>query len=65
MLGDFVSLLGTIKGLPSGYNKDLQDDKRALFGAVDAMMLVLPGVDGTLAELTFDSARMRAASRAP
>lgn len=61
MLGDFVSLLGTIKGLPSGYNKDLQDDKRALFGAVDAMMLVLPGVYGTLAELTFDSTRMRAA----
>lgn len=61
MLGNFVSLLGTIKGLPSGYNKDLQDDKRALFDAVDAMMLVLPGVYGTVAELAFDSARMRAA----
>jgi argininosuccinate lyase len=59
MLGDFVSLLGTIKGLPTGYNKDLQDDKRSLFDAFDATMLVLPGVAGTVAELRFDAARMR------
>lgn len=58
-LGDLVSLLGTLKGLPSGYNKDLQDDKRALFGAVDAMLLVLPGVAGTLAEIRWQRARMR------
>lgn len=58
-LGDLVSLLGTIKGLPSGYNKDLQDDKRALFDAVDAMLLVLPGVAGTLAEITWQRGRMR------
>lgn len=61
MLGDYVSLLGTMKGLPTGYNKDLQDDKRALFDAVDAMLLVLPGAAGTVAELTFDAARMRSA----
>jgi argininosuccinate lyase len=61
MLGDLVALLGTLKGLPSGYNKDLQDDKRALFDAADAMMLVLPGVHGTVAELSFNGARMRSA----
>ncbi len=60
-LGDLTSLLATLKGLPSGYNKDLQDDKRALFGAVDLMLLVLPAVAGTLAEITFDRARMKAA----
>lgn len=59
MLGDLVALLGTLKGLPSGYNKDLQDDKRALFNAFDAMLLVLPGVGGTLAEVTFQRQRMR------
>ncbi|HEX4935995.1 MAG TPA: argininosuccinate lyase, partial [Gemmatimonadaceae bacterium] len=59
--GDLVSLLGTLKGLPSGYNKDLQDDKRAMFGAVDTMLLVLPAVAGAVAELTFDATRMRAA----
>ncbi len=60
-LGDLTSLLATLKGLPSGYNKDLQDDKRALFGAVDLMLLVLPAVAGTLAEIKFDRARMSAA----
>ena len=60
-LGDLTSLLATLKGLPSGYNKDLQDDKRALFGAVDLMLLVLPAVAGTLGEITFDRGRMRAA----
>ena len=57
-LGDLVAILGMLKGLPSGYNKDLQDDKRALFDAVDLMNLVLPAVAGTLAELSFDQGRM-------
>ncbi|HUF26653.1 MAG TPA: argininosuccinate lyase [Gemmatimonadaceae bacterium] len=61
LLGDLVSLLATLKGLPSGYNKDLQEDKRALFGAVDAVHLVLPAVAGTVRELTFRPERMRAA----
>jgi argininosuccinate lyase len=60
-LGDLTTLLATLKGLPSGYNKDLQDDKRALFGAVDMMQLVLPAVAGTLGEITFDRKRMRSA----
>jgi argininosuccinate lyase len=57
-IGDLTTLLATLKGLPSGYNKDLQDDKRALFGAVDLILLVLPAVTGTLAEITFDRGRM-------
>ena len=60
-LGDLTALLATLKGLPSGYNKDLQDDKRALFGAVDLITLVLPAVAGTLGDITFDRARMKAA----
>ncbi|MDO8501683.1 MAG: argininosuccinate lyase [Gemmatimonadaceae bacterium] len=60
-LGDLTALLATLKGLPSGYNKDLQDDKRALFGAVDLIMLVLPAVAGALGELRFDRKRMRGA----
>jgi argininosuccinate lyase len=61
MLGNLVALLATIKGLPSGYNKDLQEDKRTLFDAVDGMKLLLPAVTGSLAALTFDSERMKAA----
>ena len=60
-LGDLVTMLGVLKGLPSGYNKDLQDDKRVLFDAVDLMRLVLPAVTGALSELTFDESRMRLA----
>lgn len=61
MLGDLTGLLVTLKGLPSGYNKDLQDDKRALFDAVDTMQLILPAVSGAVAEVSFDAKRMRAA----
>ena len=61
MLGDLVAMVATIKGLPSGYNKDLQDDKRALFDAVDGMTLLLPAVAGSLGALRFDLATMRAA----
>lgn len=61
VMGDLVSILGTIKGLPSGYSKDLQDDKRALFNAVDLLLLVLPAMAGAIAELRFDRARMRSA----
>jgi len=59
LLGDHVTLLATIKGLPSSYNKDLQDDKRALFDAVDTLLLVLPAFRGALAESTFQRDRMR------
>jgi argininosuccinate lyase len=61
LLGDHVSLLATLKGLPSSYNKDLQDDKRALFDAMDTLSLVLPAVCGALGELTFKTDRMRLA----
>jgi argininosuccinate lyase len=61
MLGDLTTLLATLKGLPSSYNKDLQDDKRIVFNAVDTLLLVLPAVAGALAECTFRGDRMRAA----
>jgi argininosuccinate lyase len=61
MLGNLTTVLATLKGLPSGYNKDLQDDKRPLFDGVDTMMLVVPAVAGALDEVRFDAARMRTA----
>ena len=60
-IGDLSTLLATLKGLPSGYNKDLQDDKRVLFDAVDTVLLVLPAVAGALQETRFNARRMRAA----
>jgi argininosuccinate lyase len=61
MLGNLTTLLATLKGLPSSYNKDLQDDKRVLFDATDTLLLVLPAVAGALAECRFRPDRMRAA----
>jgi argininosuccinate lyase len=60
-IGDLTTLLVTLKGLPSGYNKDLQDDKRVLFDAVDTILLVLPAVAGALQEIRFNAKRMRSA----
>jgi argininosuccinate lyase len=57
-LGDLTTLLVTLKGLPSGYNKDLQEDKRALFDAIDTLQLVLPAVAGAVGEMTFMAGRM-------
>jgi len=61
VLGDLVSLVATIKGTPSGYNKDFQEDKRPLFDAVDLTLQLLPAVTGTVRTLSFDLARMRGA----
>lgn len=61
VLGDLVALLGTLKGLPAGYAKDLQEDKALLFDAFDTLALVLPAVTGAIATLTPDAARMAAA----
>jgi len=63
-LGDLTAVLVSLKGLPTGYNKDLQDDKRPLFDAVDTALLVLPAVAGALSEITFNTDRMRAACSA-
>lgn len=60
-IGDLSTLLSTLKGLPSGYNKDLQDDKRVLFDGVDTVLLVLPAVAGALQETRFNQKRMRSA----
>ena len=59
LLGDLVALLTTLKGLPAGYSKDLQEDKALLFDAVDALALVLPAVTGAVTTLTVDGERMQ------
>lgn len=61
VLGDLVALLTTLKGLPAGYSKDLQEDKALLFDACDTLALVLPAVTGAVATLTIDPERMRGA----
>lgn len=60
-VGDFVSLLVLIKGLPSSYQRDLQEDKppvwRLCFGVTRSLEAMVAGMQ----TLEFDVARMRAA----
>src|SRR5207302_832152 len=51
LLGDLVALLTTLKGIPAGYSKDLQEDKALLFDAFDTLAVLLPAVTGALASL--------------
>jgi argininosuccinate lyase len=61
LIGDLVSVLTLLKGLPTGYNKDLQEDKEALFDAFDTLDALLPAVTGTLKTLEIVPDRCAAA----
>ena len=49
--GDLMALLTTLKGLPLAYNKDMQEDKEALFDAVDTLKMCLEVFTGMLSEM--------------
>jgi argininosuccinate lyase len=61
MVGHLVGLLTTLKGLPSAYNKDMQEDKEALFDAIDTLALELPVAAGVIRTLRVNDARMETA----
>jgi argininosuccinate lyase len=61
LVGNLTGLLTTLKGLPSSYNKDLQEDKEALFDSFDTLRLLLPVVTAILRTLKLNPDRMRAA----
>jgi argininosuccinate lyase len=61
LLGDLVALLTILKGIPAGYQKDLQEDKALLFDACDTLGVVLPAVTGAIDTLTVNAEKMAAA----
>jgi argininosuccinate lyase len=61
VIGDWVSLVTTIKGLPLAYNKDLQETQEPLYDAVETLTICLQVSAGMVASLQFDTKRMRAA----
>jgi argininosuccinate lyase len=61
LIGNVTAALAMVKSVPSGYNKDLQEDKRLLFDALDALFLLLPATRETVAALEFRADRMAAA----
>jgi argininosuccinate lyase len=60
LVGNLVSILTLLKGLPTSYNRDLQEDKDPLFDTVDTLLLTLPAITGALAAARFRPERMRA-----
>lgn len=65
LIGNLVTLLTALKGLPLTYNKDLQEDKEPLFDSVHTMAMTLAAVDGMLSTVTFETERMREAASSP
>jgi argininosuccinate lyase len=61
MVGHLVALLTTLKGLPTTYNKDLQEDKEPLFDALDTLKLALPVAAGVVRTLRVNAQAMAAA----
>ncbi len=61
MVGHLVGLLTTLKGLPSAYNKDLQEDKEAVFDAIETLALALPVAAGVIRTLEVNGPRMASA----
>jgi len=60
-LGSFTTLATVLKGLPLTYNRDLQEDKQALFAAVDNAAECLEAARLLVQHLAFDRGRLTAA----
>lgn len=60
--GDLVALLTMMKGLPLAYNKDLQEDKEAVFDALDAAKMCLSVFTPMLSTMTVHPENMRKAA---
>ncbi len=65
LIGDLTGFLSTLKGVPLAYNKDLQEDKEALFDAVDTILNLLPAMKGMLETATFNTKRMNEQASSP
>lgn len=61
LIGRLTGLLSMLKGLPSAYDKDLQEDKQPVFEAADNLNRMLPVMAGLLHSITVRQDRMRQA----
>ncbi len=61
LIGHLTGLLATLKGLPSSYDKDLQEDKESLFDVIDTLKRELPIAAGVIRTLKVNAGRMAAA----
>ena len=61
--GDLMALLTTLKGLPLAYNKDMQEDKEAVFDAVETVKMCLKVFAPMLATMTAKPENMKKAAQ--
>ena len=61
--GDLMALLTTLKGLPLAYNKDMQEDKEAVFDACDTVKMCLKVFSGMIETLKANTANMKRAAQ--
>jgi len=65
LYGNLVSILTTLKALRSSYNRDMQEDKEALFDSIDTVRSALEVFSAMLPEIKINRARMEAAAGDP
>jgi argininosuccinate lyase len=58
LIGDLMTMLVVLKGLPLAYDRDLQEDKEPVFDAVDTLLLVLPAVAGMVSTMQVNAQRL-------
>ncbi len=63
VIGDLTTLLSMMKSLPLAYNKDMQEDKEAVFDAVDTVLLCLSTLTPMLLSMTVNEKRMLDATK--
>jgi argininosuccinate lyase len=63
LYGNLMSMLTTMKALPPSYNRDIQEDKRALFDSVDTIKSALEVFAAMLPDLNINRGRMENAAR--
>ncbi|MBE2184318.1 MAG: argininosuccinate lyase [Anaerolineae bacterium] len=61
LIGNLTGLLATLKGTPSTYNKDYQEDKEALFDSFDSLDLLLPVMTAIVKTLLLNPEKLKAA----
>jgi argininosuccinate lyase len=65
LYGNLISILTTMKALPSSYNRDIQEDKKALFDSVDTVKSALEVFAAMLPALKINRERMENTARDP
>ena len=58
LLGNLVTVMTVLKGLPFAYNRDLQEDKEPIFDSIDTLTLLLPAVTGMIKTAKFQRDRI-------